>query len=96
MIVKNDKTFETNSLFPNIDWYNEENYVIDETKEENQELIRNIKTHAPYMELIVEGGKIIEIVPIERPTAEPIEVEPSTEEYLLDLDYRLSLIELGL
>jgi len=67
LIIRPDGTYETNSLFPDTDWYNEGNYVIDETKEENQELIQKIKSHAPHMELVVEGGKVIDIIPLEKP-----------------------------
>lgn len=39
-------------------------------------------------------GNIISVVPVPEP--EPIPLEPSVEDYLLDLDYRLSKTELGL
>lgn len=70
MIIKENGAFEVNSLYPSSDWYNEKNYVIDETKEENQELIEKIKVHAPYMELVIEESRIVDVIPTERP--EPI------------------------
>lgn len=83
MIIRPDGTYETNSLFPDTDWYNEGNYVIDETKEENQELIQKIKSHAPYMKLVVEGGKVIDIIPLEKPEPETlIRFDPVDEEKL--------------
>jgi len=80
MIIKKNGSVETNSLFPNSDWYNEGNYIIDETKEENKELIEKIKANAPYMELIIEDGQIVDVIPTERPTSEPIIPEPTLEE----------------
>jgi len=81
MIVRKDKIIETNSLFPSTDWYNEGNYVIDEAKEENQELIEKIKVNAPYMELVIKDGQIVDIVPTERPEPESVVVtEPIDKE----------------
>lgn len=48
MIVRRDKSFEINSLFPNTDWYEEGNYVIDETKTENHELREDKKIFTFY------------------------------------------------
>jgi hypothetical protein len=85
MIVRKDRTYETNTLFPNSDWYSEGNYVIDETKEESKELIQKIKDHAPYMELVLEGDKIVDIIPKELPISEiePICQEPTLEERVM-------------
>ena len=81
MIVREDKTYETNSLFPSSNWYeNEDNHVIDETKEENQELINKIKEHSPYMELVLEGGKIIDVIPTEKPPEPELPKTETTEE----------------
>ena len=85
MIIKNDCTFETNSMFPNSDWYNRGSYVVDETKNENQELIQKIKKNAPYMDLIVENGELVDIIPRPdlRPEPEEVGLEPTVEEILL-------------
>lgn len=96
MIIKINKSIETHSWFPNVDWYNEGNYIIDETKEENKELIEKIKAYAPYMELVIKDDKVVDIIPTERPEPEPIILEPTAEDYLIELDYRLTCIELGL
>jgi len=80
MIVKNDKTFETNSLFPNTDWYGEGNDVIDETKEENTELIKKIKANAPYMDLVILNGNVVDIIPTGRPAPEQIIAEEPVDE----------------
>lgn len=81
MIIRKDKTYEINSLYINTDWYNEDNYVIDETLEENYELTEKIKANAPYMELVIKDNKLVDIIPTERPKPEPIVVnEPIDEE----------------
>ncbi|QUH21409.1 hypothetical protein [Alkaliphilus sp. B6464] len=80
MIVLRDKTIETNSLFPSTDWYNEGNYIIDETKEENKELIEKIKLNAPYMELVIEDGQIVDVIPTERPEPIPEIVNEQVDE----------------
>ncbi|MFZ4454348.1 DUF4376 domain-containing protein [Salibacterium aidingense] len=67
MIIKSDNTYETNKIFPSNDWYNEGNYVIDETKEENRNLIQKIKNSAPYMDLVIENGQVIDVTPLEKP-----------------------------
>ena len=109
MIVRKDKTYETNSLFPGINWYeDEENYVIDETKEENQELIQKIKEHSPYMELVIEYGELVDIIPTERPSEqEPNLPEKPTieelqeqvlelQEYILEQEYEKLLNQGGM
>ena len=65
MIVRRDRSFEINSLFPNTDWYEEGNYVIDETKTENHELIEKIKRYSPFMELVIKDDKLVDIIPNE-------------------------------
>lgn len=49
-----------------------------------------------YFDIVVENNKIIDIVPIEKPTKEEHIKEPAVEDYLIDLDFRVSKIELGL
>ncbi len=43
-----------------------------------------------------EHGNIISVTPAPKPEPEPEPPEPTIEEYLIDLDFRLSMIELGL
>lgn len=91
MIVRPNKTFESRSDKPNEDWYDEGNYVIDETKEENRELVEKIYAYAPYMELVVEGGKLADVIPTERPP-EPIQ-PPNMEDRLKAVE--MALIDLA-
>lgn len=84
MIVRANKTYETNSLFPNMDWYNEGNYVIDETTEEGQLLAQKIIENYPYFNFVLDSeGNLIDITPTERPEPEPpIGFDPIDEEKL--------------
>jgi hypothetical protein len=76
MIVRNDKSYETNSLFSNLDWYNEDNYVVDETEKENIKLIEKIKEYAPYFDFVLDNeGNLIDITQIEKPFILPTEEE---------------------
>lgn len=65
MIIRSDSSFEINSLFPDTDWYQEGNYVIDETEAENKELIRKIKSYSPFMELVIKNNKLVDVIPKE-------------------------------
>jgi len=80
LIIKKDNSIETNSLFPHLDWYGDGNYVIDETDIQNEELIEKLKTHAPYMDLIIKDGKIVDIIPTERPELMPEIVNEQVDE----------------
>ena len=99
MIVRQDKTYETCSLYPNINWYeNEDNYVVDETTEEGQILAKKIIEHSPYMELVVENGKLVDIIPLPKPDPpivdEPVDDEKvAMAEAIIDLNNRISELE---
>ena len=95
MIIRQDKHYETNSLFPNSDWYEEGNYVVDETNPENADLIQKIKENAPYMDLVIEDGEIIDIIPRPdlRPEPEPEHPKPpSLEERLAAIEEALLIL----
>ncbi len=61
IINKETKTFETNSMYLNKDWYNEGNLVIGETNPENQTMIETIKTHAPNIIIEHQDGAITNV-----------------------------------
>ena len=78
MIVFKNKTFSTNSLFPNSNWTSEENVFI---INDSSELSGLIKNSSPYFDFILnEGGDLIGITPTERPPAPP--PEPTETELL--------------
>ena len=69
MAIIRDNLIETNSLFPDSDWYNDENEVIDETTEEGKALVEKILALAPAYELVRDAkGKIVDAVddPVKR------------------------------
>lgn len=52
---------QTNSLFPDTDWYNEGNEVIDETTPEGRALVEKLLTLSPFYKLIRDSkGNIID------------------------------------
>ena len=71
MIVKPSGDYEANSLFPNSDWYNQGNYIVDETTKEGQLLAEKIKANYPYMELVIEKEQLVDILPLSVPKKEP-------------------------
>ncbi len=97
MIIRQDKTYETNSSFPDSDWYNEGNYIIDETIEEGKELAKKIKSNYPYYDLVIENNKVIDITLLEKPE---VPYEPTENEVLwqtitqLEVDLMLTNQEL--
>lgn len=61
-------------------------------------LANKVKVNHPYYDLVLDSdGNLIDVMPTEKPP-EPdlLPPEPSQDDYLLDLDYRISMIELGL
>lgn len=63
MIIKPDKSYETNSLFPSTDWYNEGNYVIDETTPEGKGLADKVMEYYPHYNLVLsENNEVVDVV----------------------------------
>ncbi|MGJ0848201.1 hypothetical protein ACR77J_16035 [Tissierella praeacuta] len=102
IIDRNTHIYMQSTLYPNKNWTDNENYyVIDETKEENQELINKIKEHAPYMELVIENNKLIDVIPTDQPPAPEPEIvdeyvdeeKVAMAEAIIDLESRLTEIE---
>lgn len=89
MIVRSNKGYETNKLFPKTDWYNENNYVVDETTEKGKILAQKIKDNYPNYELVVEDGELIDVKVLPQElnytltTPEPAETEILFAEYIL-------------
>lgn len=92
-----DKGYQQQSHRPNVCW--EDGWLlVDETTEEGKQLAQKIIEHYPYYELVLDDeGNLIDIIPTERTEPEP--PEPSEIEvlsdYILELEYRLILLELG-
>ena len=68
MIVREDRTYEVNYRYPDINWYGDEPgvYVVDETTPEGMALAEKIMMLFPYFDLVVEDGVLVDIV--ENPT----------------------------
>jgi len=95
MILRKTKDFDIHSSFPNTNWESDDSYIVDETTEEGKLLADKIKEHSPYFEFVLDGqGNLIDITPTERPPG-PLP-EATQDDYMLDLDFRLSMIELGI
>lgn len=78
---------------PNENWASNKSayYLVDS----NSEFASKIRDNAPFMDFVTDdNGNLIDVTPTERPP-EP-EPEPTTEEMLLEMDYRLTCVELGL
>ena len=69
MIIRQDKSFETNSLFPNSDWYDEGNLIIDETTQKGQKMAKEYIENYPFVDF-----KNNKVLILEKPT-KPIEKE---------------------
>ena len=61
MAIIREYSLETNSLFPNTDWYNEGNEVIDETTPEGKALVEKLLALSPFFKLIRDSeGSIVD------------------------------------
>ena len=92
MIIREDKSFETNSLFPNTDWYDDGRtlFVVDETTEVGVELKNKIMQNYPHFEFVLdETGYLIDIVLTEKPI---VIQEPTVQERIDAME--MLLIEL--
>lgn len=87
VIERNDK--------PNENWTgNDEKYYLVDS---NSDLAQKIRENAPYFEYVLnESGELVDITPTERPEPPIEEEEPTIEDMLLEMDYRLTCVELGL
>lgn len=62
MIIRNNKGFETNSHFPNVDWYDDgrTRFVL----EDGSDIAEKVKQHAPYYDFVEdEAGNLTDITP---------------------------------
>lgn len=76
MIVRPNGKYESNSFFPNVNWYENEpdNYVVDETTEEGAALAEKIKSLFPYYTLNIVDGVLVDVTEREK-TQEEIDAE---------------------
>lgn len=81
MIIREDKSYETNSLFPNIDWYNEGNYIIDETTEEGQQMAKTYIENYPFVDFEHDGEFVTKVIVLDKPERPP-EIEGKSIELI--------------
>jgi len=85
MIVRQNKNYETHSLYPNSDWENDGNYVIDETTDDGKLLAQRVVDNSPYFDFALDAnGTLIDITPTGKPPLpppEPTELELLKEKY---------------
>lgn len=94
------KLFQTRSDKPNEDWTGNAEFVIDETNEQNAELIAKINEYAPYFDYVTDdSGNLIDVIKTgEEPEPEPVEPNPIEElkkenaELKLQLDEQAAII----
>lgn len=59
-------TMEGNSEYPNANWYDDEMHqdwlIVDETTEEGKALAKRIVKSFPYLDLVIEDDKLVDIV----------------------------------
>ena len=68
VIIKQSKDWEIHSSFPNTDWDNNGNYVVDETSESGKSLADKIIANSPYFNFVLDSeGVLVDITPTERP-----------------------------
>lgn len=64
MVIYEDKTYTTNSLFPNTDWTGKAKFIV----EDGCELCNKIRELYPYYEFVLnEEGKLIDVIATEKP-----------------------------
>lgn len=78
MIIRKDKSFNKNSLYPNADWIGDADWVLDDNDEKDAEIEEKIISMYPNFELVIsdDGSKIIDVV-----ATEPIVTEEQINEY---------------
>lgn len=93
IVYKDTKGYETRSDKPNANWTNEDVYVV----EDGSELANKIIDNYPYYDFVIEGDRLVDVVSTERPKPEiKISEQEELENYVLDLDYRVAMMEIGL
>jgi hypothetical protein len=71
------KVCHTNSLYPNLDWTGEADFVIDDNNPDNQELIAKLFEYAPYFDYVLDDeGNLIDVIENDVVLPEPEIPEP--------------------
>ena len=72
MIIRKDKTYNKNSLYPNTDWIGDADWVLDDNNENDTQIEEKIILMYPNFDFVLndDGTKIIDVVATE-PQPEP-------------------------
>lgn len=72
MIIKNSATIETNSQFPHTDWYDEGNYIIDETTEQGKQMAQMYIDNYPFVDIEVDKNNFVtKVIVLDKPERPP-------------------------
>ncbi len=71
MIIRTDKTYETNTVFLDTDWYNEGNFIIDETTEEGQQMAQTVIDNYPFIDFESDGEFVTKVIVLDKPVKPP-------------------------
>lgn len=63
MIIRQNKGYEVNPMFPNSDWYNQNNYVV----EDGSTLANKIISLYPYYDFVLTNGQLTDVTAIDPP-----------------------------
>ena len=74
MIIKENKIYEVNPLFPGADWYSEGNYIIDETAEQGKQMAQLYIDNYPFVDYEQDGEFVTKVIVLDKPE-KPEEVE---------------------
>lgn len=67
MIIRANKEFEVNSVFPSSDWYEEGNLIIDETTEQGQQMAQTYSNNYPFVDFEHDGGFVTQVIVLDKP-----------------------------
>lgn len=94
LVHKHDKSLLSRSNNPDDNYLNDDNYYV---VPDGSELADRIISAYPHFDFAVEGSELVGIVELEKPplpSPEPTEIE-LLQEYVVDVDYRVAMTELG-
>lgn len=92
MILYNDKSFVTNSEYPDTDWLGNADYVVPD----GSELAEKIKALYPHFDFVTdENGLLIDVEEIPHEEPEPAETTPTNAELAQQItDVQMALCEI--
>lgn len=71
MIIRQDKSYETNSMFPNVDWYDEGNFIIDETTTMGQQIAEIYVRNYPFVDFEHNEEFVTNVTVLDKPERLP-------------------------